>query len=352
MQDVKRFPGWGCAQVAVLLDFAQNEGMTLDASLSGSNISEHSLKYEDPSLEQELVVINNLMNALTYHPFQMGLKVGRMANAHTFGLMGQALIAAPTIRDITSLVKQHFAGDHHFLKIQPKFKGNKILTTFHVPAYLNDKEAQFILGRDMGAAISFQEGAHSGFMSIVPIVEVGFTCEELPGMDEIADYYSCEMRFKQTQNYLLTKIAVQNIFLPLSNKFLSNILSDKLQHFLHSDHRSPAMGEGLREQIKQLLEDIGYEDMGREQMANRLNVSSRTLSRYLKSEGTTWRNLYTQLRMEKARKVLTNSNKSIELIAESVGFASASAFSNAFSRENGQSPWEFRQSNKQECLQY
>ena len=352
MQQVKRFPGWGSAQVAVLLDFAQKEGLLIQSALFGSDITEQSLKYEDPSLVQELVVINNLISLCDYHPFQMGLKVGRMANAHTFGLMGQALIAAPTIRDITSLVKQHFAGDHHFLKIQPKFKGNKILTTFEVPAHLSKKEAQFILGRDMGAAISFQEGAHSRFMSIVPVVEVGFTSAELPGMDEIADYYSCEMRIQQPSNYLLTRIVVQNIFLPLSNKFLSNMLNEKLQYFLKDDNVRLLAADGMRDRISQLLEDIGYEDMGREQMASCLNISSRTLSRYLKSEGTTWRNLYIQLRMEKARKVLIHSNQSIELVAESVGFSSASAFSNAFSREHGESPWEFRQNNKQECLQY
>ena len=89
--------------MAVLLDFAQREEMRPESCLAGSGITEYSLNYEDPSLEQELTVINNLIAALPYHPFHMGFKVGRMANAHTFGLMGQALIAAPTIKDITSL---------------------------------------------------------------------------------------------------------------------------------------------------------------------------------------------------------------------------------------------------------
>ncbi len=352
MEQIKRFPGWGSAQVALLVGFAQNKGLTLDAILSGSDITEHSLQFRDPSLAQELVVINNLLRALDDHPFLLGLKIGRMANTHTFGLMGQALIASPTLKDITSLVKQHFAGEHHFLKIQPKFKGNKILTTFDVPNYLNERQAQFILGRDMGASISFQEGAHSGFMKILPIVEVGFISKELPGMDEIADYYSCEMLFEQPKNYLLTRIAVQNIFFPLGNKFLSSMLNEKLQHFLNNDVRQASAGVGMRERIKQALEEQGYLDMSREQMSDYLNVSSRTLSRYLKSEGTTWRNLYSSLRMEKARNVLIHTNKSIEIVAENVGFASASAFSNAFSRQHGQSPWEFRQSNKQVCLHY
>ena len=204
----------------------------------------------------------------------------------------------------------------------------------------------------MGASISFQEGAHSGFMKILPVVQVGFMSKELPGMDEIADYYSCEVLFEQPQNYLLTRIVVQNIFFPLGNKFLSSMLNERLENFLMSKAKHNLATIGMRDRLKKILEDIGYQDMGREQMASYLNVSSRTLSRYLKQEGTTWRNLYTTLRMEKARNALTDSNHSIEIVAESVGFASASAFSTAFSREHGQSPCEFRQTNRQACLQY
>jgi AraC-like DNA-binding protein len=343
MDQNKRFPGWGSSQVAIMLDFARQEGLSVEASLKDSGISEQSLMHEDPSLAQELVVINNLIHSLDhYHPFLMGYRVGRMANLHTFGLIGQALVSSSTLCELTSLVKAYFNGKHHFLKIQSKLSDRKILTNFEIPEYLTLKEAQFNIGRGMGATISIQEGAVDDFLASMPIVEIGFTSEKLPGMDEIASYCGCDMRFGQSMNYMLNHVKVQNLSLPLGNTFLFKMLNQRLQRFLTDSVQAVDGRESMREQIRALLENFGYEDMGREQMARRLNVSSRTLARYLHSEGTNWRSLYTQMRMEKARQLLSETNHSIEVIAESVGFSSTSSFSSAFSRENGQSPYEFR----------
>jgi len=50
------------------------------------------------------------------------------------------------------------------------------------------------------------------------------------------------------------------------------------------------------------------------------------------------------LRLERARQMLTHSDLSIAQIAEAAGFASASAFSASFARQFGQAPSQFRRS--------
>jgi len=71
-------------------------------------------------------------------------------------------------------------------------------------------------------------------------------------------------------------------------------------------------------------------------------MSERTLSRYLEKEGLTWRGLINKVRLEKAENLLEQTNKSLQIIAEEVGFANLSSFSHAFTKYKGISPSEFR----------
>jgi AraC-like DNA-binding protein len=344
MSKAKRFPGWGSAQVAVLLEFAQSEGLSIAHCLQNSGLNESTLHYTDPTLVQELAVIQQILQTVNGHPFQLGVDVGRTCNAHTFGLMGQALLACRTPKDIGSLVTRYFSKDHHFLKIHQNISGRKIHTTFDIPKDLPTAEAQFILGRDMGAAVAFQKSALAGFKSPVPVIEVGFMGEQLPGMSDIGECYGCEVLYNQPQNYLINEIDIRNMLLPLGNKLLSTVLAKRIQNALQRDTTDAVAHEGMKAKISAQLESTGYIDMSRDEMARQLNVSPRTLSRYLQSEGTSWRRLFAQIRMDKAKVLLTSSSDSIEVTATQLGFASASAFSTAFSRETGVSPWEFRRS--------
>ncbi len=336
----QRFPGWGSAQVAVLLQFAQSLELAMDTVLEGSGITEASLEHRDPSLAQELVVIENLIAHCDTHPFELGVRVGRQCNVNSLGLMGQLLMSSRTPKEMVSLVSEFFSGEHHFLKIRPQINLNEVRTTFEVPDWLSEQAGQFILGRDMGGSIAFQEN----IIEDVPatVTAVGFVGPELPGMAEIGEYYCCDVHTMQTENYLHSNIKLINMVLPLGNRFLQKVLLKRVQNFFerHSPQVDREVSMGKR--IASVLDDVGYMDMSKEQMASRLNVSSRTLSRYLNREGTHWRGLFTQLRMERARHLLVNSRDSVESVAFKTGFSSASAFSNAFSREVGMSPLEFR----------
>lgn len=98
----------------------------------------------------------------------------------------------------------------------------------------------------------------------------------------------------------------------------------------------------LQARIHAELDRAERPDLSRDDMARRLNLSSRSLSRHLQEEGCCWRELLADYRIQRARKLLWESNGSLEQIAERVGYAGASALSNAFQRRFGLSPTRFR----------
>lgn len=101
----------------------------------------------------------------------------------------------------------------------------------------------------------------------------------------------------------------------------------------------------LLARIRAELDQAERPDLSREDMAKRLNVSARSLSRHLQEEGCSWRELLSDYRIQQARQLLTTGTESLEQIAERAGYAGASALSNAFQRRFGLSPSRYRVQN-------
>ena len=77
-------------------------------------------------------------------------------------------------------------------------------------------------------------------------------------------------------------------------------------------------------------------------MALRLKVSVRTLHRSLAAEGTSYRRLLDQLRLDIAERHLMDDRMSVAEVAFLVGFSELSAFHRAFKRWTGRTPVTFR----------
>src|SRR5262249_21828347 len=78
-------------------------------------------------------------------------------------------------------------------------------------------------------------------------------------------------------------------------------------------------------------------------IARRLGMSPRTLQRHLAGEGTTFKDLVADARMQLARNYLAQRRVPVTEIAFVLGFADVSAFSRAFKRWTGQSPRAYAQ---------
>jgi AraC-like DNA-binding protein len=79
-----------------------------------------------------------------------------------------------------------------------------------------------------------------------------------------------------------------------------------------------------------------------ERTARRLGLSVRTLSRRLREEGTGYRAIYDELRAERARQQLAQTDRAIAEIADQLGFANPQSFQRAFRRWSGTSAARYR----------
>ncbi len=93
---------------------------------------------------------------------------------------------------------------------------------------------------------------------------------------------------------------------------------------------------------KLLLEILPSGDVSSKRMARRLGTSERSLRRHLSTENTTYRQILSSVRRERASYLLAETRMPIGEIAFVLGFSDAAVFSRAFRRQAGQSPVEFR----------
>ena len=118
----------------------------------------------------------------------------------------------------------------------------------------------------------------------------------------------------------------------LFEQILSQQLEDISSHLPYTRGTEACIRSMLKGDIKISLEEV----------SRRVNISSRTLNRRLASENTTFKNLYTQQRLNHAAQLLKTSNMPIKKIASAAGYSALSSFYKAFKVFHGTSPDHFR----------
>ncbi len=95
------------------------------------------------------------------------------------------------------------------------------------------------------------------------------------------------------------------------------------------------------EKVNHLLLQHLPESLSQEQVAGMLALSVRSLQRNLKQEGSQFRNLAEQNKMEFARIHLESKGGSVKELSFALGYSQTSAFSRAFKRHFGRSPADY-----------
>jgi AraC-like DNA-binding protein len=79
-----------------------------------------------------------------------------------------------------------------------------------------------------------------------------------------------------------------------------------------------------------------------EQLAGFVNLSARTLARYLETEGTSFRALALTVRTERACEMLADPNRTVTEIAYRLGYGDVASFVRSFRARTGLTPTAFR----------
>ncbi len=169
--------------------------------------------------------------------------------------------------------------------------------------------------------------------------ELRLSCKKPKHADLIAKHFQCPIHYQQNYNEFIVNNKNLALISPRSNPFAMPLLLDQCNSVLNSI----ASKNELLITINQWVAANMHQEITSADLASYLCITPRTLRRKLSIQGTSFRDIIKELRCEAAKKLIKETQLTIEDIAYSVGFNDVSNFRAAFKKWTGQTPSNMRQ---------
>jgi AraC-like DNA-binding protein len=167
-------------------------------------------------------------------------------------------------------------------------------------------------------------------------LEVHFTHARPSDTSRHARLFRCELVFDAPVTQLVMSTKALDRQMPGADAGLRHLLEQRADAMLA---RLPQSG-GYAEQVLSLA-DTELRTISADHISGRLGVSERTLHRRLAAEGTSYRELIERARKTAALRFLEQP-RSLEEVADLLGYASTQSFQRAFRRWTGTSPGSYQ----------
>lgn len=173
----------------------------------------------------------------------------------------------------------------------------------------------------------------------LPLTEVGFAFARPSFAEDYPVLFPAPVYFGRAQSSISFSGDLGELPLSRSEAEMQEFLARAPRDWIFTQSREHALPLRLRE----LLLQSERLEFHLKDAAETLNLTPRTLIRRLDAEGTSFQAIKDGLRRDIALRDLRRGIKSIEGIAQDIGFASAANFHRAFRRWTGQTPGSYRQ---------
>ncbi len=156
--------------------------------------------------------------------------------------------------------------------------------------------------------------------------------------DRFEHLVSGEVHFDQPHLRLVFPVSILDIPMIMADPMSARLAREQCKRSLTTLIGHDKISEMVRELVYD--EALGFSSM--EDVAEKLHMSERTLQRQLTQEGTSFRTIVDEMRLQKAGGLLKRKELSLEAIAEMLGYTDVTNFTRAFKRWTGLTPSKYR----------
>ncbi len=325
------------AKIALVVDALEAEGVAREEALRPAGISVAEL-YSTTTrvcVNQVVEVYRNAIK-LSRDP-HFAYRTGLKSHVSLYGMYGFAILSSMNFRQTmrhavkyhqlaTPLVRLRFYEDsaRAFWSFDP----------LPHPA-LDALLYRFIVETQFGVIVSL----HRDIMgSAFCPSEIHVTYASPESLDKYSQSFGCPVHFAQEGNQLFFDAA----WLNGTPQFGNEITYSTVLSLCDDLHDELANRVGVAGKVRELLLATIGRNTSFEDVATRLGIPARSLRRKLREQGTSFRELFDQLRTQVAMKYLRDTEMTVEDIAYALGFSDTANFRHAFHRWTSTSPQDFR----------
>ena len=296
------------------------------------------------ALEQELVIFLAIvrLTVTTRSSARVLFSRRQVLGIENLGVVGMAMRHAPTAMDALEvfLTYPQLAWGHSRMVVRREADVSLFSFTMERPKFRDVSEADVdalvlhCLVLDLVSSLSFIADIVE---SQAPPLYITFPFAEPADWHEVSTELPCPVHFSREETCLAYPSSFDGTPLPRANTLLyKNYVSitERLAQVLGED-------VNLTEQVTRWL--WAYTPpLKRGDIAARLAMSERTLTRQLSREDSTYALLLASVQEERARNFLNNRALSIAEVGYRLGYAEPSAFTRAFTKWTGVPPLKWR----------
>jgi AraC-like DNA-binding protein len=269
------------------------------------------------------------------------LDVAELCTAATFSVLGYACMTAPNVREaldrLTRFLSLFLQGETITLERSPE-EARLVLTQSSPKRLGRELSAESTIAKIIVAFRALTEGGATWAPSLVT-----FTHHAPADVEPHAKLFRCPVRFGAPRTEIVISAETLERQLAKADPNLSTFFERHAEEMLK---RMGARADATAKVRRAVAEALHGGDVSEAQVSKRLGWSERTLRRRLGEEGSSFRQVLDDVRRELAQGWLSESQMAIGEVAFLLGFSESSNFHRAFKRWTGQTPDEFRRSQR------
>ena len=255
-------------------------------------------------------------------------EIGKVKNAHT-------VLVVEDNADISAYIASRLDSQYHLLFAYNGQEGLEIAKREIPDIILTDVMMPLMDGYEMTKML--QEDAVTDHIPIIMLTAKSMDEDVLDGLKSGADAYLAKP-FNEAE----LKLRISNL-IEKRNRLQSKYQNSILHTPRKSDAKSDKNLRFLNKAVELIHKNLDNADYDSEQLAKDMAMSDSQLYRKLKAITDRSTAIFIRhVRLEKAKELLQNSDKTVAEVAFETGFNDPNWFSKAFREEFGQSPTQFR----------
>lgn len=328
------------SSVQLLLTMGEQLQRQRTRLLAGTGLTLNRLKDVNAVVtpDEELGVISNLLQQVD-NPAGLGLVIGLQHQLTAYGILGYGLMSSATGLDAMTMIQRFMPLTYTFVQIQFSQQAGVCHISFKEPDGLPAAIQRFVLERAMAATTRVMQDMSAGAFTLDSF-DISYAAPIQPVLTIPEHMINVPINFNATSNALSFQAAQLLQPLPHANPATAAMCERLCSELMQQRHSRLSTAMIVRDCLNSAAS--GYMP-GMGDIARQLHVSERTLKRRLQAEGTSFRDLQAESLCKRAEQLLAGES-SLTHIAEVLGFADLSTFSQAYKRWTGMPPSLYRNS--------
>lgn len=323
------------ASVRLLLDFGRKLGLTAAQLLAGTRLTQAQLEDAQVGLSpgQELAVIANLLRLRPAYP-GMGLQLGLGYQLSAYGVLGLGLMSCATGVDALRLAERFLPLTYSYVPITHRRDGDRDTLLFEPPTALPAGLRSFVVERAMGASVRVLRDVIGAEVPLAALRLHG-PAAPAPVAAELSRQLGCRPQWDAAENGVSAAHRLLQRPLRQANA-VTTAMCERMCEELVERRRTRLDTATL---VREYLAAVPDQHTPRlAEVSALLCTSERSLKRWFRDEGTSFRELLEDSRRAKADRLLRNPRSSLTEVAARLGFSDLSSFSQAYKRWTGTTP--------------